>query len=30
MEVPTYLKAGDVVKLEIESLGQQRQVCQQA
>lgn len=30
MKVPTYLKAGDVVELEIESLGRQRQVCKPA
>ena len=27
MKPPSYLKAGDVVELGIEGLGQQRQVC---
>jgi len=30
MKPPTYLKAGDVVELEIDGLGKQRQVCRQA
>ncbi|HOY15251.1 MAG TPA: fumarylacetoacetate hydrolase family protein [Saprospiraceae bacterium] len=30
MKVPVYLKAGDVVELEIEGLGKQRQVCEDA
>ena len=27
MKPPTYLKAGDVIELGIDGLGQQRQVC---
>jgi 2-keto-4-pentenoate hydratase/2-oxohepta-3-ene-1,7-dioic acid hydratase in catechol pathway len=30
MKPPTYLKAGDVVELEIDGLGRQRQTCRQA
>jgi 2,4-diketo-3-deoxy-L-fuconate hydrolase len=30
MKPQQYLKAGDIVELSIESLGKQRQVCQQA
>lgn len=30
MKPPTYLKAGDIVELEIDGLGKQRQVCRQA
>jgi 2-keto-4-pentenoate hydratase/2-oxohepta-3-ene-1,7-dioic acid hydratase in catechol pathway len=30
MKPPTYLKAGDVVELEIDGLGEQRQICRQA
>ena len=30
MKVPVYLKAGDIVELEIEGLGKQRQVCEDA
>ena len=30
MKPPTYLKAGDVVELEIDGLGKQQQVCRQA
>lgn len=30
MKPPTYLKAGDIVELEIDELGKQRQVCRQA
>lgn len=30
MKPPTYLKAGDIVELEIELLGSQKQTCVQA
>jgi len=30
MKPPTYLKAGDIVELEIDGLGKQRQICRQA